>query len=127
MDGAPGPGHVLPSRSLRLRGRRKMRTPMLEQFNGRQRVGGSSVLLAVVVVLLGLMAACSVSIVPTGSVGVVTRFGKVTGTTLSEGLNVVLPWYGVQKLSIQTQEIKEASSTPSEEGLIFQLEVSLLY
>src|SRR5439155_4184922 len=55
------------------------------------------------------------------------RFGKVTGTTLSEGLNVVMPWYGVQKLSIQTQEIKEASSTPSEEGLIFQLEVSLLY
>ena len=104
-----------------------MRTPMLDQINGRQLVGGPSVMLAAAVVLCVVIGACSVSIVPTGSVGVVTRFGKVTGTTLSEGLNVVVPWYEVQKLSVQTQELKEVSSTPSEEGLIFQLEVSLLY
>lgn len=100
---------------------------MLDQINGRQLVGGPSVMLAAAVVLCVVIGACSVSIVPTGSVGVVTRFGKVTGTTLSEGLNVVVPWYEVQKLSVQTQELKEVSSTPSEEGLIFQLEVSLLY
>jgi len=104
-----------------------MRTPMLDQINGRQLVGGPSVMLAAAVVLCVVIGACSVSIVPKGSVGVVTRFGKVTGTTLSEGLNVVVPWYEVQKLSVQTQELKEVSSTPSEEGLIFQLEVSLLY
>ena len=84
-------------------------------------------MLVVAVAFVAIMGACSISIVPTGSVGVVTRFGKVTGASLSEGLNVVVPWYDVQKLSIQTQEIKEVSSTPSEEGLIFQLEVSLLY
>ncbi len=100
---------------------------MPDQFNARPQVGASSALLIVAVVFIVVLGACSVSIVPTGSVGVVTRFSKVTGTTLSEGLNLVLPWYGVQKLSIQTQEIKEVSSTPSEEGLIFQLEVSLLY
>jgi regulator of protease activity HflC (stomatin/prohibitin superfamily) len=85
------------------------------------------VLLGVVLALVLFTGTCAVSLVPTGSVGVVTRFGKVTGTTLSEGLNLIVPLYGVQKLSVQTQEIKEVSSTPSEEGLIFQLEVSLLY
>jgi prohibitin 1 len=99
---------------------------MLDQFN-RPRVEPSKVLLALVVLVCIITGACSVSMVPTGSVGVVTRFGKVTGTTLSEGLNLIVPLYGVQKMSIQTQEIKEVSSTPSEEGLIFQLEVSLLY
>ncbi len=100
---------------------------MLEQFDGRKRVGGTSAALVAVVGVLLLASTCAVSMVPTGSVGVVTRFGKVTGTTLSEGINLIVPLYGVQKLSVQTQEIKEVSSTPSEEGLIFQLEVSLLY
>lgn len=81
------------------------------------------------VVLLSLLLAgsCSVSCVPTGHVGVVTRFGKVTGSTLGEGLNVVAPIYQVHDLSVRTQELKEVSDTPSEEGLIFKLEVSLLF
>jgi regulator of protease activity HflC (stomatin/prohibitin superfamily) len=33
----------------------------------------------------------------------------------------------VHDLSVQTREIKEVTDTPSEEGLIFKLEVSLLY
>jgi len=100
---------------------------MLEQFEGRKGLDLTKGLLVVVVAACLFVGACAVSMVPTGSVGVVTRFGKVTGTTLSEGLNLIVPLYGVQKLSVQTQEIKEVSSTPSEEGLIFQLEVSLLY
>ena len=104
-----------------------MKPLILDQFDGRRGVDGTKALLVLVVGLCLFVGACSVSLVPTGSVGVVTRFGKVTGTTLSEGMNLIVPLYAVQKLSIQTQEIKEVSSTPSEEGLIFQLEVSLLY
>jgi prohibitin 1 len=88
---------------------------------------GRLMLLAVALLVVLGMGACSVSCVPTGHVGIVTRFGKVTGTTLSEGLNFVPPLYNVQDLSVQTQEIKETSDTPSEEGLIFKLDVSLLY
>ena len=86
-----------------------------------------SMVLAVLLLLAALTGACSVSCVPTGNVGVVTRFGKVTGRMLSEGVNFVPPLYKVTALSIRTQELKETSDTPSEEGLIFSLDVSLLY
>src|SRR5437867_2545323 len=97
----------------------------MREMNGQQVV--RSVFLVVVLALVLLTGACSVSCVKTGHVGVVTRFGKVTGAVLSEGVNLVSPINAVQQLSIRTQEIKETSSTPSEEGLIFALEVSLLY
>lgn len=73
---------------------------------------------------LGLL---SMSCVPTGHVGIVTSFGRVTGRQLNEGLNIVAPWQGVHDLSIRTQELKEHAETPSNEGLIITLESSLLY
>jgi regulator of protease activity HflC (stomatin/prohibitin superfamily) len=88
---------------------------------------GAIVALSAVLVFVALLSACSISCVPTGNVGVVTRFGHVTGQTLSEGINFVVPYYGVQNLSVRTQELKETSDTPSEEGLIFSMDVSLLY
>jgi prohibitin 1 len=84
-------------------------------------------LLGVALLFIAVTSACSTACVQTGHVGVVTRFGKVTGTILPEGVNLVLPVYQVHDLSVQTQEIKEVTDTPSEEGLIFRLEVSLLY
>lgn len=84
-------------------------------------------LLAVAVVLLGVGGACTVACVPTGHVGVVTTFGRVTGRQLAEGASIVAPWQGVQKLSVRTQELKEQAQTPSNEGLIVGLDVSLLY
>jgi len=87
----------------------------------------SSVTLLAALIIATVGGGCSVSCVPTGHVGIVTRFGKVTGTTLGEGLNLVAPIYQVHDLSIRTQELKEVSDTPSEEGLIFKLEVSLLF
>jgi regulator of protease activity HflC (stomatin/prohibitin superfamily) len=83
--------------------------------------------LLLALLLLVITGACSTSCVSTGHVGVVTRFGKVTGRVLTEGVNFVPPVYSVQDMSVQTQELKEVSDTPSEEGLIFKLEVSLLY
>jgi prohibitin 1 len=97
----------------------------MREMDGRQVV--RSVFVGIVLALGLLTGACSVSCVKTGHVGVVTRFGKVTGAVFSEGVNLVSPINAVQELSIRTQEIKETSSTPSEEGLIFALEVSLLY
>jgi prohibitin 1 len=85
------------------------------------------VVVVLAVAALGLLLSTSTSCVGTGQVGVVTRFGKVTGQVLSEGVNVVSPINFVHDMSIRTQEIKEVSETPSEEGLIFNLEVSLLY
>jgi prohibitin 1 len=84
---------------------------------------GTLVLMGTAVVIAFSSASC----VPTGHVGVVTLFGRVTGRTLTEGIHVVNPAAKVTELSIKTQEVKEHASVPSKEGLIMGLEASLLY
>ena len=87
------------------------------------RGAGTLVLLILVVVL----AASSMSCVRTGHVGVVSIFGRVTGQTLSEGMHFVNPVATITELSVKTQEEKERASVPSKEGLIMGLEASVLY
>jgi prohibitin 1 len=82
--------------------------------------------LAILVVVIILVMASTTSI-PTGNVGVLTLFGRVTGETLPEGIHLVSPLKSVQKLSIQTQSIKESANVPSNEGLILALDTSLLF
>ena len=84
---------------------------------------GTLVLMGIVMVVVFSSTSC----VPTGHVGVVTVFGRVTGRTLTEGIHVVNPAAKVTELSIKTQEVKEHASVPSKEGLIMGLEASLLY
>jgi prohibitin 1 len=78
----------------------------------------------IVVVILFFASVVSV---PTGHVGVLTLFGRVTGETLGEGIHMINPLKSVQKLSIQTQAVKESASVPSNEGLILALDTSLLF
>jgi prohibitin 1 len=82
--------------------------------------------LGILVVLLIVLMTSTTSI-PTGNVGVLTLFGRVTGETLSEGIHLVNPLKSVQKLSIQTQSVKESASVPSNEGLMLALDTSLLF
>jgi len=89
----------------------------------------SSVLTAVLVVL-GLIVFLFVGplrTVPAGYVGVKDFFGYVSGQTLPAGIRFVWPLTSVVKMSIQTQEIKEVAEVPSQEGLILNLETSLLF
>jgi regulator of protease activity HflC (stomatin/prohibitin superfamily) len=46
---------------------------------------------------------------------------------LKPGVNLVVPFTRVIKMSIQTQEAKETAEVPSKEGLMMDLEGSLLY
>ncbi len=78
-----------------------------------------------VVALIVVMA--STTSIPTGNVGVLTLFGRVTGETLPEGIHLVNPLKSVQKLSVQTQSVKESANVPSNEGLILALDTSLLF
>ena len=82
--------------------------------------------LGILVVLLILLMASTTSI-PTGNVGVLTLFGRVTGETLAEGIHLLNPLKSVQKLSVQTQSVKESASVPSNEGLTISLDTSLLF
>src|ERR1041384_2997958 len=83
------------------------------------RVGGAIVLLIVLF--------ASTTSIPTGHVGVLTLFGRVTGDVLGEGIHIINPLKSVQKLSVQTQSVKESANVPSNEGLILALDTSLLF
>ncbi|PYY21935.1 MAG: membrane protease subunit, stomatin/prohibitin [Acidobacteria bacterium] len=92
-------------------------------------VGGLSRVLvtALILVLLFFMGACAITKVDTGNVGVLTKFGRVTGDVLPEGIHLVDPLKSSNQLSVRTQEQKETASVPSSEGLIMTLEASLLF
>jgi prohibitin 1 len=83
---------------------------------------GSLIALAALVVLYS-----SMTIVPAGHVGVQDFFGRVSDRILSPGINLIAPGTHVVKFSVQTRELKEAASVPTSEGLIVNLEVSLLF
>ena len=88
---------------------------------------GKGLLKLIGVVFLIILFFASVVSVPTGHVGVLTLFGRVTGEVLAEGIHLINPLKAVQKLSIQTQSVKESANTPSNEGLMLALDTSLLY
>jgi prohibitin 1 len=82
-------------------------------------------------VCVGLLALIlvlsSIARVGSGHVGVLTLFGRVTGEVLPEGMHLVNPFKSNHEMSIRTQEIKESASVPSSEGLVMNLDTSLIY
>src|SRR5437868_9078957 len=85
-------------------------------------VGVGIVLFVLVILLFN-----SITRVGTGHVGVLTLFGRVTGEVLPEGMHLINPLKANNEMSIQTQEIKESASVPSSEGLVMNLDTSLIY
>ena len=69
----------------------------------------------------------SVAKVESGHVGVLTLFGRVTGEVLPEGIHLINPFKTNNEMSIRTQEIKESASVPSSEGLVMNLDTSLIF
>ena len=83
--------------------------------------------IAVAGFLVALLLFSSVARVESGNVGVLTLFGRVTGEVLPEGMHLVSPFKTNNEMSIRTQEIKESASVPSSEGLVLNLDTSLIY
>ena len=77
--------------------------------------------------VLVIIIFASVARVDSGQVGVLTLFGRVTGEVLPEGVHVINPFKASHELSIRTQELKESASVPSSEGLVMNLDTSLIY
>ncbi|HEY6181138.1 MAG TPA: prohibitin family protein [Terriglobales bacterium] len=69
----------------------------------------------------------SVARVESGHVGVVTLFSRVTGEVLPEGIHLINPFKSSHEMSVRTLEIKESASVPSSEGLVMNLDTSLIY
>src|SRR5260370_42468546 len=91
------------------------------------RLAGSRILQIGIVIVVILLLMWSTTSIPTGNVGVLTLFGRVTGETLPEGIHLINPLKSVQKLSVQTQSVKESANVPSNQGLILALDTSLLF
>jgi hypothetical protein len=85
------------------------------------------VVLGIVGFVLIILLFASVAKVESGSVGVLTLFGRVTGEVLPEGIHLVNPFKENNQMSIRTQETKESASVPSSEGLVMNLDTSLIY
>lgn len=68
-----------------------------------------------------------IAVVPAGHVGVKDFFGKVPDRVLQPGINFVFPFTRVLKLSVRTREMKETAAVPTSEGLVVNLDVSLLF
>src|ERR1700720_348572 len=77
--------------------------------------------------LIVILLFSSVTKVGSGHVGVLTLFGRVTGEILPEGIHLINPFKSSTEMSIRTQEIKESASVPSAEGLVMNLDTSLIY
>src|SRR6059058_1372260 len=92
---------------------------------------GGSTVRVIAIGILGLILVVvlfnSVTRVGTGHVGVLTLFGRVTGEVLPEGIHLINPLKTNNEMSIQTQTIKESASVPSSEGLVMNLDTSLIY
>jgi prohibitin 1 len=82
---------------------------------------------AVVAFLAIIIFFASVTRVESGHVGVLTLFGRVTGEVLPEGMHLINPFKTNNEMSIRTQETKESASVPSSEGLVMNLDTSLIY
>src|SRR6202011_4245154 len=77
--------------------------------------------------VLVILIFASIARVDSGHVGVLTRIGTVTGEVLPEGIHLINPLKTSHEFSIRTQEIKESASVPSSEGLVMNLDTSLIY
>lgn len=78
-------------------------------------------------VLVLLLVGSPITVIPAGHVGVKDLFGRVSERVLQPGVRFVIPFTRVIKMSVKTQEIKETAAVPSKEGLIMDLEGSLLF
>merc|ERR1719512_75599 len=78
-------------------------------------------------VALCLFLLVCVRTVPTGHLGVVTVFGSPSPELRSPGLHLCPPFSGMNTLSVKTTLFEQSSAVPTQEGLIVQLRVALLF
>src|SRR2546421_9446050 len=83
--------------------------------------------LGILALFIFILIMMSVVRVPSGHVAVVTLFGRVTGDVLEAGIHLINPLKATHEVSIRTQEIKESASVPSSEGLVMNLDTSLIF
>jgi len=88
---------------------------------------GKRIGIIVAVIAFILLLSKSIVVVPAGHVGVKVLFGNVYEKTLDAGIHLVNPLVKVHDMSVRTQQISEDANVPSKEGLIVNLDITVLY
>lgn len=75
-----------------------------------------------------LASGCGMTAIEDGQAGVKADFGKISDQPLGTGWHFYIPMVSwVETWEVKTQELKETATVPSSEGLISQLDISVLY
>lgn len=102
---------------------------MQPTIGGLFRTGNKVIRFTLVLVILALIAFTAIRQVGTGQIAVVTRFGKVTGRELGEGLHLVAP-LGIDKVvryDIKVQKQTDEASAASKDLQDVGAELALNY
>lgn len=91
----------------------------------RLAVQAIAILIAVVAAIASVFK--NIVIIPAGNVGVVELFGQVSERPLNPGVHLINPFAEVEKFSTRLRDIKETVEATSQEGLAFNIDVSLQY
>ena len=84
------------------------------------------------VIILGslslLSSGCGMTTIEDGQAGVKADFGKISDEQVATGWHFYFPLVSwIETWDVKTQELKEVATVPSSEGLISQLDISILY
>jgi len=75
-----------------------------------------------------LSSGCGMTTIEDGQAGVKADFGKIADEPISTGWHFYFPLVSwIETWDVKTQELKEVATVPSSEGLISQLDISILY
>lgn len=86
------------------------------------------IIAGVLVAIILIIAMASITTVPTGFVGVKTRFGKVQDDVIQEGLNTKAPFIEkIVKIDCRTKKIETETSTASKDLQEVSLKVAVNY
>merc|ERR1719356_1435305 len=77
------------------------------------------------VFFVGLL--CSLRTVPAGHLGLVTTFGAPSTDVQDPGMHLCNPFAGMNSLSVKTTLFEQKDAVPTQEGIIVELEVAMLF
>ncbi len=96
------------------------------EFDKKAIILGS--ILGVVILIIIITVFSSITTVPTGYVGVKTRFGKVQDDVIQEGLNTKVPFIEkIVKIDCRTQKIETASEGSTKDMQTVNISVAINY
>ncbi|MBI1976376.1 MAG: prohibitin family protein [Candidatus Omnitrophica bacterium] len=85
-------------------------------------------LLTLPLIFFGAVSLTGCAVIEDGQTGIRKTMGKIEDQPLSTGVQANIPFFAeVETWNTKVQEVKESADVPSSEGLIVQLDISLLF